>query len=188
MRTGWRLSKPKPESLLRTLSLGVLGGSAVIFLGRGTAAGKNCGERVRLFIPMSTYLLVMHGITPCRLQVGALGEICLSPGCYLYVGSAKRNLEARLRRHLMREKRRRWHIDYLLADGGLAIEQIWVGAQIAECQLAGRLQALPAVAIPQPRLGASDCRCPAHFFHYAADRAALRRGLGFWSLVPFFPA
>ena len=63
---------------------------------------------------MSTYLLIMQGNLVCPLQVGALGEVSLEPGWYLYVGSARRHLEARLRRHLRPEKRRRWHIDYLL--------------------------------------------------------------------------
>lgn len=120
----------------------------------------------------------MQGKNDFCLQVGALGQVSLTPGLYLYVGSARRRLDARLRRHLRPEKKRRWHIDYLLAgDDALTIQEIWTGEQLAECQLARGLLVLPHVTIPQPRLGASDCRCPAHFFRYSADLPGLRQYL-----------
>jgi Uri superfamily endonuclease len=119
----------------------------------------------------------MQGKNDYCLQVGALGEVSLDPGWYLYVGSARRHLEARLRRHLRTKKRRRWHIDYLLSEDALLIQEIWVGEQMSECQLAGSLLPLPEVSIPQPRLGASDCRCPAHFFRYDRDLLKLRQYL-----------
>ena len=136
---------------------------------------------------MSTYLLIMQGNTVCRLQVGALGEVSLEPGWYLYVGSAKRYLEARLRRHLRVEKRRRWHIDYLLTGDACEIKEIWVGAGMAECRLAGSLLALPEVTVPRPRLGASDCRCPAHFCRYHQDLPELRQFLVSLLFAPYSP-
>jgi Uri superfamily endonuclease len=107
--------------------------------------------------------------------VGALGKISLNPGCYLYVGSARRGLEARLRRHLRPDKKLRWHIDYLLSGDALTIQAIWTGNQLAECPLAGSLLTLPEVSVLQSRLGASDCRCPAHFFRYDGEPATLRQ-------------
>ena len=126
---------------------------------------------------MSTYILIMHGKFKAQFQVGALGEVMLELGCYLYVGSAKRYLEARLRRHLRTEKRRRWHIDYLLTGEACEIREIWLEEGMAECQLAASLLVLPGVTIPKPRLGASDCRCPAHFFRYDGELAALQQHL-----------
>jgi Uri superfamily endonuclease len=130
----------------------------------------------------------MQGNLVCPLRVGALGEVCLEPGWYLYVGSARRHLEARLRRHLRREKRRRWHIDYLLAGESLKIKEIWVAEESAECRLAGSLLARPEITIPRPRLGASDCRCPAHFFQYHQDLAELRQFLASFGFSPYSPA
>jgi hypothetical protein len=39
------------------------------------------------------------------------------------------------------------------------------------------LMALPQVSIPKLRLGASDCRCPAHFFRYEWELPKLRQYL-----------
>jgi Uri superfamily endonuclease len=137
---------------------------------------------------MSTYLLIMQGKVLQRLNVGALGEVSLQPGWYLYVGSARRGLDARLRRHLRPEKRRRWHIDYLLTGDALTVQEIWVGGQVGECQLAGSLLSWPQVSIPQPRLGASDCRCPAHFFGYDDDLPHLRQYLASLDFSRYSPA
>ena len=130
----------------------------------------------------------MHGKFKAQFQVGALGEVILEPGCYLYVGSAQRNLEARLRRHRRPEKRRRWHIDYLLTGDAFTIKEIWAGEGMAECRLAANLLTLPEITIPKPRLGASDCRCPAHFFRYGNDLSKLRQYLASLDFIPFTPA
>jgi Uri superfamily endonuclease len=137
---------------------------------------------------MLTYLLIMQGDVSRQVNVGALGEVSLEPGWYLYVGSARRHLEARLRRHLRQEKRRRWHIDYLLIGDACEIREIWAGEGMAECQLAGSLLALPEISIPKPRLGASDCRCPAHFFQYHQDLTELRQFLAALGFSPYSPA
>jgi Uri superfamily endonuclease len=129
-----------------------------------------------LFLTVSTYALIIICQRFKHLQVGALGEVLLAPGWYLYAGSAKRNLEARLRRHLRPEKRPRWHIDYLLTGAACEIREIWAGEQ-AECRLAASLLTLPEITIPKPRLGASDCRCPAHFYRYDGDLATLQQHL-----------
>ena len=50
-----------------------------------------------------------------RFTVGGLGTFDFPAGCYVYTGSPKRNLHARVARHHSRGKRLRWHIDYLLA-------------------------------------------------------------------------
>ena len=46
-------------------------------------------------------------------------------GDYFYIGSAKGCLETRLQRHLRKEKRIFWHIDYLLENQKVKILQIW---------------------------------------------------------------
>lgn len=135
---------------------------------------------------MSTYLLITQQGTGQMYRAGALGEVYLEPGWYLYVGSARRHLAARLRRHLRVEKRRHWHIDYFLTEDSLSIQEIWVG-EPPECRLAAHLLSLPEVTIPKPRLGASDCRCPAHFFCYRQDLSKLRQFLTSLDFAPFFP-
>jgi Uri superfamily endonuclease len=136
---------------------------------------------------MSTYLLIIQGNVQQEFCVGALGYVTMPPGCYLYAGSARRGLHARLARHLRQEKKRRWHIDYVLSGHALTIQEIWIGEQIGECQLAGSLLALPRVTIPKLRLGASDCRCLTHFCRYDDKLSRLKQhlaSLGFMTYVP----
>lgn len=130
----------------------------------------------------------MQGQNAHRIRVGALGELTLPAGCYLYVGSARRHLEARLRRHLRAEKPRRWHIDYLLDGDVFTIQEIWVGSRLAECRLAANLLAWPQISMPRRRFGSSDCRCPAHFFRYHQELPALRQYLASLDFFPYAPA
>ncbi|MGQ9856351.1 MAG: GIY-YIG nuclease family protein [Fervidobacterium sp.] len=41
----------------------------------------------------------------------------LMPGLYAYIGSAMNNIEKRILRHLRKNKRKHWHIDYLTEVG-----------------------------------------------------------------------
>jgi Uri superfamily endonuclease len=79
-------------------------------------------------------------------------------------------------RHLRTEKRRRWHIDYLLCPsapgriGGIAeIAQLWwaESADRLECTWARTVLGYPAASVPVPRFGSSDCQCPAHLIAWA---------------------
>ncbi len=107
------------------------------------------------------YCVVLRLSTSTQVTVGRLGTRRLAAGWYVYVGSAKRNLEARLRRHLRREKTLHWHVDFLRTAA--VVEELWAWpwAAGAECRLSGRIQAL-GDGIPWPGFGASDCRCPSH--------------------------
>lgn len=94
-----------------------------------------------------------------RVAVGRFGIIEFPVGLYCYTGSARRNFEARVRRHLSAEKTLRWHIDYLLAAPGVTIVEVRRYAE-EECRVN---QATPGEVLI-PGFGASDCRsgCGAH--------------------------
>jgi Uri superfamily endonuclease len=51
-----------------------------------------------------TYQLLIEVVKPLRIAVGALGVRDFPAGRYVYTGSAKRNFEARIARHLSRTK------------------------------------------------------------------------------------
>ena len=51
------------------------------------------------------YIAVFHLPRPRRVRVGKLGSHRFAAGWYLYVGTAQRNLEARLARHARRAQR-----------------------------------------------------------------------------------
>jgi len=94
-----------------------------------------------------------------RVAVGKLGVFDFPAGLYCYTGSARRNFEARVRRHLSAEKKLRWHIDYLLAAPGVRVCEVRRFGE-AECQVNRRT----AGEVPVPGFGASDCHagCGSH--------------------------
>jgi Uri superfamily endonuclease len=106
-----------------------------------------------------TYQLLIDIADPVRVRIGRLGEFDFPAGRYIYTGSARRNFEARVARHLRREKTLRWHIDYLLAAPGVRIAEV-IRLSEDECPIN---RATPG-SLPVPGLGASDCRagCGSH--------------------------
>jgi len=62
----------------------------------------------------ATYILVINISEDLEIKIGQLGEVFFKEGDYIYIGSAKACLDARLRRHLRKDKKTYWHIDYLL--------------------------------------------------------------------------
>ena len=106
-----------------------------------------------------TYQLLIRASAPVTVTVGSLGTFDFPAGWYVYTGSAVRNLEARVQRHLSPHKTMRWHIDYLLAQPGVAIHEVRRSCE-PECELNQRLEGRVVVA----GFGASDCRagCSSH--------------------------
>lgn len=94
-----------------------------------------------------------------RLTVGRLGTFNFPAGRYVYTGSAKRNLAARVARHCAGAKKLRWHIDYLLASPHARVVRVELSA-VEEC----RLNQEVAGTIPVLRFGATDCThgCGSH--------------------------
>ena len=98
------------------------------------------------------------------LRVGALGNFILPPGEYIYTGSAMKNFEKRIARHLRPEKKLRWHIDYLLAEPLAEIVQVnrYLSKIKEECRYNQKLL-IEGAEIPIPGFGSSDCpQCSAH--------------------------
>ncbi len=96
-----------------------------------------------------------------RIRIGALGVIDFEVGVYLYIGSAKRGLGARVARHKKRVKPLRWHIDYLRRHCK------WMGVTMyngmtGECELVDKIKMLINGHVAVNSFGSSDCRCPGH--------------------------
>ncbi len=87
------------------------------------------------------YCLIIEVRRDVTVAVGALGAIRFEKGYYGYVGSAQNNLEKRLARHFSRDKKIRWHIDYLLADEAVRPVKAYVreAGQKEECRMAQAL-------------------------------------------------
>ncbi|MEI8045485.1 MAG: GIY-YIG nuclease family protein [Verrucomicrobiota bacterium] len=106
-----------------------------------------------------SYQLHIQLTRPVTITVGRLGKFQFPAGQYIYTGSAKRNLEARIKRHLSKHKKLRWHIDYLLTHRDVRVSQVQRSAA-AEC--AWNQKTCGKIIVPG--FGASDCRhgCGSH--------------------------
>lgn len=112
--------------------------------------------------PARTYQLLIELPAPVRVRIGRLGEFDFPAGRYIYTGSALRNFEARIRRHLSPVKKMHWHVDYLLAASGVRVREL---ARFAEAECAVNQRTMGEILISG--FGASDCRagCGSHLKH-----------------------
>ena len=108
------------------------------------------------------YCLVIELSGGLDISVGALGIIGFGEGFYVYVGSALNSLESRVGRHLRREKKRFWHIDYLLEHAGVVDVVCAETSERVECAIA---EGISRVLVPVKGFGCSDCGCGSHLFH-----------------------
>jgi len=109
-----------------------------------------------------SYLLAIRLDRCMDLEIGRLGKLTFSKGYYLYVGSAMRNLGARIARHQRKGKQFHWHIDYLAAHASELIPLPIRSSQRDECEIA---KALSSIMQSGPAgFGSSDCRCQTHLF------------------------
>lgn len=111
------------------------------------------------------YVLVLRLKKGQKIKVAKLPETYFSSGCYLYVGRAKRGLKKRLERHLRKDKKLFWHIDYFL--GRAEVMDVWIKLNFFdECRIVSQIRKfLKNSGIPQKKFGASDCRCSGHLLY-----------------------
>jgi Uri superfamily endonuclease len=109
------------------------------------------------------YALIIQVDKDAGVIVGALGKLTFEKGIYAYVGSAQANLEQRIKRHLAKEKRLFWHIDYLLNDSAARIVKVLYkqADKTEECELA---KTIGERGESVEGFGCSDCSCKSHLF------------------------
>jgi Uri superfamily endonuclease len=119
------------------------------------------------------YTLILFVSKETTVTIGRLGRQRLPRGYYSYVGSALgkgASLKHRISRHLRKEKRRFWHIDYLLADQNVSMEAVVATEtnEKMECSLNGYLKKVSGAEVPVNGFGASDCRknCGSHLLYF----------------------
>jgi Uri superfamily endonuclease len=97
------------------------------------------------------------------VEVGKLGSVNFAKGLYVYVGSAQNNLEKRVKRHLSKQKKTFWHIDYLLANKHVTITGVFFKSaeKSEECGFAAEMS---KSSLPMTGFGSSDCKCTSHLY------------------------
>ena len=109
--------------------------------------------------PFQSYQILFLLEKETSIRIGALGRFLFPAGLYVYTGSARKHIEARIRRHLAESRRNRWHIDYLLSHPFTHVVST-KRSSLDECVLNQRTTGRVIVR----RLGASDCtrHCKSH--------------------------
>ena len=115
------------------------------------------------------YLLELNLAHKKEIKIGAKGLHFFPDGYYYYCGSAQKNLQARINRHLAVDKNFHWHIDYLLAESEISDFNTWPYSQDKECKLAEYIKEELTGNIIVKGFGASDCNCTSHLFHFEAE-------------------
>ena len=117
-----------------------------------------------------SYILIAGLNKNTKIKIGEMGLIDFDKGYYAYVGSALCGLELRIKRHLRKNKKNYWHIDYLLKKA--VIKEVFYKKALKkeECKLAKELgKHFSSIK----DLGCSDCKCRSHLF-YNKDYRRLR--------------
>ena len=120
---------------------------------------------------MGLYQLVVRLRRRQVIDIGRFGRFAFPAGYYVYTGSAKRGLEARIARHLRTRKRMRWHVDYLLRHGRIVAVERYINDCRTECGLSRYVAELSGSAVVAPGFGSSDCDCATHLFHFQRNPA-----------------
>ena len=108
---------------------------------------------------MRSYQLFIIVTKEIELKVGKLGKFIFPFGSYVYTGSAKKNIDKRINRHLSRKKNLHWHIDYLLDND--AVHIIYTKkSEMTECSLNKKTKGTIII----DGFGSSDCNlcCKSH--------------------------
>jgi Uri superfamily endonuclease len=115
------------------------------------------------------YVIVIKVNKDTNIDIGALGNLPFKKGLYAYVGSAQKNLQKRIQRHLRKQKRIFWHIDYLLDNPASKPVKTFFkqASKTEECAIAREMSARNEAIIG---FGCSDCNCKSHLFRIKNTR------------------
>ena len=108
-----------------------------------------------------SYVLLIELEEDTTIKVGKLGNIFFKKGFYAYVGSALNGIEQRIQRHIRKNKKIHWHIDYLLNYAKIKDAFYRESNEKEECNIANKFGKLESVY----GFGCSDCECKSHLFY-----------------------
>jgi Uri superfamily endonuclease len=110
-----------------------------------------------------SYILFIKLNNNQNIKYSTKEKFVFKKGYYIYVGSALNSLESRIERHLRNvNKKKFWHIDYLLIYGQILNIFYKENSYREECDIANLLK---EKFLPIPKFGSSDCKCTTHLFY-----------------------
>lgn len=119
------------------------------------------------------YTLIILLKAPSRVKIARYGWFKLDKGYYAYTGSALGqgavSLRRRVARHFRKEKKKHWHIDYLLTSRTACITAVVAAPSKdnKECEISSLIRNIEGATVPITGFGASDCKhnCTSHLIH-----------------------
>lgn len=118
------------------------------------------------------YTLIIKLDKDVEIEIGKLGLLKFKKGYYSYTGSAQGKAGfKRVNRHLTSDKKKKWHIDYLLQYAEIVeVFKLETRKRERECEIAAEIgRKFEAIK----GFGSSDCRCKAHL-HYSNNLDLLK--------------
>ncbi len=112
------------------------------------------------------YQLLLYLGKSVNITIGKKGTFKFLKGYYVYTGSAKRGLKSRVTRHLQKNKKHFWHIDYLLDHASVRKISLFLSKKANECSLSHKTRRTQNAKVIVPGFGASDCSCPTHLVFF----------------------
>jgi len=114
-------------------------------------------------IDSGLYQLLINLPKDKLIKVGKLGEFNFIKGFYIYTGSAKNGLQARVSRHFSNRKKLHWHIDYFLKHSYIEDAKLYYSSNFGECKLNLKtFEQYTNASYPIKGFGSSDCNCISH--------------------------
>ena len=115
------------------------------------------------------YCLVIECNTQSKIDCRSFNNIIFPKGYYYYAGSAQKNLSKRIERHIRRDKKIHWHIDYLTAHPDFIIKEVLLfkdKKKSFECLLSKDLNNKFGLITGALNFGNSDCdKCATHLYY-----------------------
>lgn len=113
------------------------------------------------------YMIVLRLQEDKDIVIGVKGIVHFPKGYYVYVGSAKQNLAARLTRHQRKRKKMHWHIDYFRQEAEVTAVIPIRTADDLEHDIADSVNFIASWSIAG--FGCTDCHCSSHLFGFPDD-------------------
>jgi Uri superfamily endonuclease len=93
------------------------------------------GDRQKHSMAKGIYQLLIHLPENVSIAIGKKERWEFPKGYYIYTGSARNGLEKRVERHLRKDKKHFWHIDYLLDFATIKEVFSFTDGKFDECAL-----------------------------------------------------
>lgn len=118
-------------------------------------------------INSGAYAVIFYLPEDNKIIIPKFGEILLRHGYYVYSGSGKKNLIPRIKRHIRKNKKLKWHIDYFSVLENVKPKKIFLFDNKNECEI-NKLFKDSGGEVVVDKFGASDCKnkCKTHFLYF----------------------